>query len=58
MYKTKNIEKWLGYEFEPVENRCGKDFSVFAHNFKTEISAQIAVTDCELISIGKGYFFI
>ncbi|OQB13137.1 MAG: hypothetical protein BWY15_01936 [Firmicutes bacterium ADurb.Bin193] len=58
MYKTKNIERWLGYEFEPVENRCGKDFSAFARSFKAELMAQIAGIGCELIICGKGYFFI
>lgn len=41
MYKTKYIEKWLGYDFEPVECRTGKDFTNFSRNLKAEIEAQL-----------------
>ena len=41
MYKTKNIEKWHNYDFEPIENRPAKDYVNFARNIRSEIIAQI-----------------
>lgn len=57
-YMTKNMDKWIGYQFEPVECRTGKDFSNFVRNLKAEISAQLCDTGCEIVSFNKGYFFV
>lgn len=58
MYKTKNIEKWLGYDFEPVECRTGKDFTNFSRNLKAEIEAQLKGMGYTLARYTKGYFII
>ncbi len=58
MLKTKNINKWLGYEFEPVENMTGKDYSSFVRNLKSELKAQLASGGCKIIVLNKGYFYV
>lgn len=58
MFATQNIEKWFGYDFEPAECRTGKDFSAFARNLKSEISAQLKGTGYTIVGFSKGYFFI
>lgn len=58
MYATKNIKKWFGYDFEPTECKTGKDFSAFARNLKTEISAQLCGTGYSITKFTKGYFYI
>ena len=58
MYKTKNMEKWIGYHFELIGCKPGKDFSNFSRNLKAELTAQIREKGCELVSYNKGYFYI
>ena len=58
MLKTKNIYKWLGYEFEPVGNKTGKDYLSFVRNLKAEMKAQLASGGCEIIGLNKGYFYV
>lgn len=57
MIKT-NIEKWLNYNFEPVECRVGKDFTSFSKAFKREIKLQVDEIGCEIVGYSKGYFYI
>ena len=58
MFKTKNMEKWLYYKFEPLECRTDKDFISFARNLKAELNAHIKEHGCELVVFCRGYFSI
>lgn len=53
-----NIEKWLDYDFEPVECKRGKDFASFSRAFKREIKLQMDEIGCEIAGYTKGYFEI
>lgn len=53
-----NIEKWLDYDFEPVECKTGKDFASFSRSFKREIKLQMDEIGCEIVGYIKGYFYI
>ncbi len=58
MFKTKNMEKWLYYKFEPLECRTDKDFISFARNLKAELNVHIKEHGCELVIFRKGSFFV
>ena len=58
MFLTTNMDKWMNYRFEPVENKTDRDFTNFARNLKAELTAHLKGSDCEIVKYFKGYFEI
>ena len=58
MYKTKRIEKWIGYDFETDELKKDRIFRVFARMFQAEIESQLAEKKYEIVIYIRGNFYI
>lgn len=58
MYKTKNMGKWIGYDFDADELKRDRIFKIFARSFKAEIESQLAEKEYEIVIYIRGNFYI
>lgn len=58
MYKTKNMGKWIGYDFDADELKRDRIFKIFARSFKAEIESQLAEKEYEIVIYIRRNFYI
>ena len=57
MYKTKNMGKWIGYDFDADELKRDRIFKIFARSFKAEIESQLAEKEYEIVIYKRKFLY-